>query len=91
MARNFRISVSHRDPHCVRLRLAGDFDGTSAYGLINRLKDYVRAQRRIVIDTDGLRSVYPFGVAVFNKFNPSNKKMIADIRFTGTYSPTFDI
>ena len=91
MARNFRISVSHHDPNCVRLRLAGDFDGTSAYGLIDRLKDYARPRRRIIIDTDGLRSVYPFGVAVFNKFNPSKRKMNADIRFTGTYSPTFDI
>ena len=37
MAANFRILV-HKNNKIIHLKLSGDFDGTSAYELINLLK-----------------------------------------------------
>lgn len=89
MARNFRVAVSHHDHKCLHLRLTGDFDGSAAYGLIDILKENGKAKKRIVIDTDGLRNVYTFGVVVFSKFRTPKKNEFADIRFTGVYGSIF--
>ena len=89
MARNFRILVSHKDRQSLHLRLTGDFDGSSAYGLIDIIKDHSKARKRIIIDTDGLRNVNAFGVTVFSKFKTPKRIASTDIRFTGIYGPIF--
>ena len=66
MAANFHIATDHGDDH-LRLKLDGDFDGTSAFELIHLLKKVGRRKRKIIIDTDGLKRIYPFGRETFWK------------------------
>jgi hypothetical protein len=63
MARNFNI-YSFKTRDSLHLKLAGDFDGSSAHELINVLLDHSRDCFDIFIDTDGLKSVHPFGIEV---------------------------
>lgn len=64
MSPNFRISM-HRNSENVHLKLVGDFDGTSAFELLNVLKKHSNGVRRLFIHTSCLRNIYPFGRAVF--------------------------
>lgn len=66
MAANFQIShrKKQKDLH---LRLSGDFDGSSAYELIHYLKDNCDHVGKIMIDTQSLRKVYPFGTHILKK------------------------
>jgi len=43
----------------------GDFDGTSAWELLNFLNDQYSGQGRVVIDTSRLRQIHPFGSNTF--------------------------
>lgn len=63
MAMNFRI-VRLKSNNTIHLTLDGDFDGTSAHELINALKSFRSDERRVVIHTNGLKSVHPFGQVV---------------------------
>ena len=84
MANNFRIT-SHKKNGGLHLKLSGDFDGTSALELLYALHDIIGMAEKIYIETEGLRSLIPFGRMVFIKnfnFSPSAfKKMV----FTGDY------
>jgi hypothetical protein len=51
----------------IRLKLYGDFDGSSAFELINVLKNYRNGSNQIFIDTNNLNTVHPFGMDVFKK------------------------
>ena len=50
MASNFRIFID-KDSDCVGLKLAGDFDATSAYELINTMKKLPENTVTIAIHT----------------------------------------
>jgi anti-anti-sigma regulatory factor len=65
MARNFRIRVSQRN-NDLYLDLRGDFDGTSAYHLLETLKKYYYGDGKVIINTKNLRCIAPFGVRVFH-------------------------
>ncbi|MGD8991877.1 MAG: hypothetical protein PVI00_10535 [Desulfobacterales bacterium] len=64
MANNFRISI-HRKSDNISIRLAGDFDGSSADELLNVLQDRLNDIASISIDTSELNKIYPFGRDVF--------------------------
>lgn len=66
MAENFKISV-RRNRESLHLKLAGDFDGISAYELLNVLKRNCNPNSKVFIHTGALREVHPFGVNVFHK------------------------
>lgn len=66
MAANFHIIVDHRG-NSLHLKLDGDFDGTSACELLHMLKKIGQKKRKIVIDTNGLKRIYPFGRKTFWK------------------------
>lgn len=63
MAINFKI-IQHKTKDSVHLTLNGDFDGTSAHELINKLKSYDTDVHQVFINTNGLTSVHPFGEVV---------------------------
>ena len=63
MAMNFKIFHLKRS-HSVHLNLDGDFDGTSAHELINALKSCGPDVHQVFINTNGLKSVHPFGQVV---------------------------
>ena len=82
MASNFEIAVV-RNSNVSVLKLEGDFDATSAYELIYAIKKLPEEATRIVIQTSGLKNVYPFGVEVFERFMRSLNGHSARIAFTG--------
>ncbi len=73
MSRNFKIET-HYDRDGVRLRLAGDFDGSSACELLNKLKVLVRDVRRVIVDTASLSTVDDFGRGIFERRFMDNTK-----------------
>jgi len=83
MASNFRI-YCHQIKDNLHLNLMGDFDGSSAYELINTLKKYRGVVGRIFIHTCFLSSVYSFGLDVFQK-SCTIKKLSQILTFTGEY------
>lgn len=66
MAMNFRI-VQLKNKNSIHLNLDGDFDGTSAHELINALKSCAAAAQKVVIHTNGLKLVHPFGMIVLQR------------------------
>ena len=66
MANNFKF-LSNRIRDRIRLKLYGDFDGSSAFELINVLKNYRNVSNQIFIDTNNLNTIHPFGMDVFKK------------------------
>lgn len=82
MATNFRISVrTHQQT--VRLRLSGDFDGSSAHELIKTLARNTPKTRRIEVNTDGLRHVSPYGCSVFEAHLNLPPHCLEQVVFTG--------
>ena len=75
MASNFQI-YSYKTRDSLHLKLNGDFDGNSAHELINILIETGTGFWEIFIDTNGLKTIHPFGRAVFQKnFSILNKKL----------------
>jgi hypothetical protein len=82
MASNFGITVD-KDRDGFGLKLAGDFDGTSAYELIYAIKKFPEDTVKISIHTHGLKNIYPFGLDVFHRFMSSLNGQSTRILFTG--------
>ena len=74
MASNFHIfSFETRDT--LHLKLASDFDGNSAHELIDTLITHGKRFYQIFIDTNDLKTIYPFGRDVLQKkLGPLNKQ-----------------
>ena len=85
MASNFRIFV-HRNSDSLHLELVGDFDGTSAFELLDTVKENGHGLRKVFINTSGLEAIYPFGAAVFEKNRSSLKGSSFQPLFTGENS-----
>ena len=66
MANNFKF-LSNRIRDRIRLKLYGDFDGSSACELLNILKNYKHGSYQIFIDTNNLSTIHPFGINIFKK------------------------
>ena len=64
MASNFKIYIQRTNDQ-LQLNLTGDFDGTSAFELLDVLAENLENLNRIYINTDNLRNVNPFGREVF--------------------------
>ena len=82
MAANFRIAV-HRNNDNLHLKLLGDFDGSSACELINVLKKHFRGVFRVIIHTNSLKKIYPFGRDTFQQNLLGLKNQEDHILFTG--------
>jgi hypothetical protein len=61
----------------------GDFDGNSAWELINAIRENLNNSKFIQIDTSKLKKVYPFGREVFNSNLLSVKDRRIRIQFSG--------
>ena len=81
MASNFQI-VFFKTRDCLHLKLEGDFDGNSAYELINAIIDQGADFYQIFIDTNDLRSIHTFGRNVFQK-NFDTLKQLSNLIFIG--------
>ncbi|UCF89904.1 MAG: hypothetical protein JSW39_16560 [Desulfobacterales bacterium] len=69
MANNFEI-LKQLGVDGLQLDLRGDFNGTSALELVDMLKENHHLGR-VIVNTDGLKNIYPFGAEVFQN-NPSS-------------------
>ena len=82
VASNFKI-IKHRSSDTLHLKLLGDFDGTSAFELLDALKRNCFGARRAIIHTSNLTDICSFGKNVFqNRFSEVSKHF-AQILFTG--------
>ena len=66
MSRNFKVETRY-DRDAVHLRLAGEFDGSSACELLNTLNKLARVAKRVVVDTTSLTTVHDFGRGIFER------------------------
>jgi len=82
MSHNFRINI-HRTIDNLYIGLRGDFDGNSAFELFNTLKANLNSTKCILIDTNKLKTVYPFGREVFYYNFSKIKNQRNRIRFVG--------
>lgn len=82
MANNFKL-LSNRIRNRIRLNLSGDFDGSSAWELLNTLKNYSYDSYHILIDTNRLSTIHPFGIEVFKKNLGVLAINISNISITG--------
>ena len=64
MSSTFHIDFKKNNGN-LHVRPEGDFDGTSAWELLNFLYDHYNGQGSVYIDTSRLRQVYPFGCSTF--------------------------
>lgn len=85
MASNFRI-LFHRNSDNLHLKLTGDFDGSSAWELINVLKEKCHSASKVIIHTSALRSIHPFGLDTFQQNFGATKGLSIHIFFTGEYA-----
>jgi hypothetical protein len=85
MASNFGITVDKASDG-FGLKLAGDFDATSAYELIYAIKKLPEDTVTISIHTHSLKKIYPFGLNVFHRFMSSINGQSAKIVFTGNHA-----
>jgi hypothetical protein len=90
MASNFTINV-HRTQDHVCMKLNGDFDGNSACELINLLNVYFGHRSKILVDTDSLKRIYPFGLNVFHNRLIEVKPPEIPLIFTGKLSSQFSL
>lgn len=81
MASNFRMFF-YKTRDNLHLKLDGEFDGNSAYELINALRKHGANFYQIFIDTNDLKTVHPFGREVFQK-NFGALKQLSNLIFIG--------
>ena len=82
MATDFHM-FSYKTRDSLHLKLEGDFDGTSAYELLETLKKNGNGFYQIFIDTNDLKTIYPFGKEVFQKKLGIFKKQPSHLIFIG--------
>jgi hypothetical protein len=82
MASNFGIAVDKKSDG-FGLKLAGDFDATSAYELIYAMKKLPEDTVKITIHTNGLKNIHPFGLDVFHRNMSPLDGQSRKIVFTG--------
>jgi hypothetical protein len=85
MATNFKITF-HRNSENLHFKLAGDFDGSSAFRLLDAIRSHSNHPMRIFIHTNTLKTVEPFGLDVFHTHVDLLKKKSIELVFTGKYS-----
>lgn len=73
----------HESSDNLHLRLTGDFDGSSAFELLEVLKNKAHGVQKVFIQTSGLAEVHPFGLGVFEKRASELREDLQKIHFTG--------
>ena len=70
----------------MHLRLIGDFDGSSAYQLVDKLKEYCIQSDRVIIDTDALREIHTFGLNILSYQMLTLKGPLSNVTFVGEHA-----
>ena len=85
MASNFKI-VIHQNSDNQHLKLIGDFDGSSAWQLLNTLKKILTNKQRIIVHTNSLNNIDPFGLDTFHRNFHDLKIKHFPVLFTGEHA-----
>ncbi len=89
MANNFYVLTERKRNRSLSIRLSGDFDGSSACELINVLKANEAKHDNVAIDTNGLRTVYNFGLNVLRPHLSKSTNTRLAIELTGRFREVF--
>ncbi|MDX9787638.1 MAG: hypothetical protein RBT11_12715 [Desulfobacterales bacterium] len=82
MASKFKI-FTYRNPGTLYLKLIGEFDGSSTWHLIEKLRKNADEFHSILINTDSLGEIYPFGVHIFHQELKALRRYKIRVLFTG--------
>jgi hypothetical protein len=82
MANNFKI-LRHRTDGNLQLSLAGDFDGSSTFELLNTLETNLHSNDCVSINTSSLNKIHPFGRQVFKQHFSKLKHHQTCVKFIG--------
>lgn len=86
MSTNFKIH-SHTNTDILFLNLSGDFDGNSAWELVNKIMIEDRGTGSIFIDTDKVRKIEPFGKITLETLIGIKRLYQERVIFTGKNGP----
>ena len=89
MATNFKIDA-HRNNENLHIKLRVDFDGTSAYELLDIVRKSAAHTSRVIIHTSSLRDTHPFGLHVFRSNLDILKGQSVELVFTGKNASQFE-
>ncbi|MBN1832833.1 MAG: hypothetical protein JW896_12060 [Deltaproteobacteria bacterium] len=70
----------------MHLKLIGDFDGSSAYQLVEKLKEYCMKSDHVIIDTNALREIHTFGLNILSYHMLKLKGPLSNVSFVGVYA-----
>jgi anti-anti-sigma regulatory factor len=82
MASNFRV-FTMRNCDTLHLKLMGDFDGTSAFQVLDVLKRNSSGAQRVIIHTNRLAHIHPFGIRAFQHSLSAIDRRSLQLFFTG--------
>ena len=85
MGSYFRVSVRRKKKN-MHLRLIGDFDGSSAYQLVDKLREYCVKSDHVIIDTDALREIHTFGLNILSYHMLTLKGPLSNVTFVGEHA-----
>jgi hypothetical protein len=89
MPAKFQLSGS-LTKNILHLQLLGEFDGSAACELINKIEEDGSRATKIIVDTTELRCVHPFGRTVFlNRIGPLLQRLLG-LTFIGRYKHQFE-
>jgi len=89
MPAKFQLS-SCLTKNILHVQLRGEFDGSAACELINKIEGDGSSASKILVDTTELRVVHPFGKTVFlNRIGPLSRKLFG-LTFIGKYKDLFE-
>ncbi len=88
MACNFKILIHRKDDN-LHMKLVGDFDGTSAYELLDHIGKSCPKFATTFVHTGCLEKIIPFGVGVFKNNLNDYKKRQDHLVFTGENAAQF--
>lgn len=89
MAKNFRVYKKESGNQSLAFQLFGDFDASSACELINLIDEHTNKINKMAIDTDGLKTINAFGLAVFFPRMSRLNNRGAEIEVTGRFREVF--
>ncbi len=84
MKTNFYLETHHQH-HDLRINLHGIFDGSSAFELIQTIKDKQNIFKAVFIDTTNVTSAIPFGREILNTHLPQ-RKFRTRLHFSGRHA-----
>jgi len=85
MGSDFRVFTS-RKGDTLHLNLMGDFDGTSAFQVLNVVKRSGLGAHRVIIHTNSLAHIHPFGIRVFQHSLSEMDRRSLQLYFTGDHA-----